>query len=674
LNACQGFNDFSYTYPWVTLTPSVLQLRAHPQWPTLHPAWPADISAVLADSTLLDQRTVVASSPTPNQPPAISISLNPSSSVTVGTSVTFTASTADSDGFVTSVNYLVNGESVGISTAGPTFPITWQPRSSGTFQIAGVATDNGSATATSGALALTATSATSVLTLSSGQTTCPDNYCILLRGTGFDGASYVDVRTLSGPDIVAQYVPGYSDLTLGTEGSLQTLWFSIATPSLRSLLDSEGLRFYVVSPAAGYQFAGPIVVRRIAANAPPAVNLTVSPAGALVAPAQVQLIAAANDNDGAVTRVDFLLGGTLLGSSSAAPYQITLANLAAGTYNFSANAIDNGGAVGVSNPVQVTVASAPQSGCAITVPPGGSIGSAVASVVPPATVCLQGSYTVAQSVNLRSGVTIAGAAASPSGAQVGASASLQGPMFRIPAGTTDVAIENLVAFSNGLQQAQLDAVIVDVSGASRVKLSKLEMSNTYRMTIAINQSSDVLVSESRFSGMGLQDCAACAIGSLWINDSNGVLVEDNVITGRNNGPGGDGGIDCYGSANVVVRRNNLSQTGESAIYSTFGAPGTTACRNISVTDNVITGSNEWGIDMRGLDGAYISGNRVERSKFGAMSMWDIANTQVVGNQMFSNRTSGDRRMCQGINRTGYQLKNTYTGNVGNGTILCNFNP
>ena len=87
---------------------------------------------------------------------------------------------------------------------------------------------------------------------------------------------------------------------------------------------------------------GSIAVQSV--NIPPSVALT-NPVNASVfaAPASFTLTARASDSDGSVTNVEFLRGATVLGNSITPPYSVSVSNLSAGTYTFSAVASDNGG-------------------------------------------------------------------------------------------------------------------------------------------------------------------------------------------------------------------------------------------------------------------------------------------------------------------------------------------
>ena len=94
-------------------------------------------------------------------------------------------------------------------------------------------------------------------------------------------------------------------------------------------------------------------------NQAPTVSITSPAAGAtFTAPASVTISAAASDTDGTVTQVDFYQGSTLLVSDTTSPYGYTWGSVAAGTYQVTAVARDNGGAARTSAAVSVTVNSA----------------------------------------------------------------------------------------------------------------------------------------------------------------------------------------------------------------------------------------------------------------------------------------------------------------------------
>jgi hypothetical protein len=89
-----------------------------------------------------------------NKPPRVSIT-DPvaGASLVMNAPVTITAAATDTEGTVDSVDFLVNGNSIGKVTKSP-FQITWTPTAVGTYELTAVAVDNGGMRATSAAVAV----------------------------------------------------------------------------------------------------------------------------------------------------------------------------------------------------------------------------------------------------------------------------------------------------------------------------------------------------------------------------------------------------------------------------------------------------------------------------------------------------------------------------------------
>src|SRR6266404_2634971 len=80
---------------------------------------------------------------------------------------------------------------------------------------------------------------------------------------------------------------------------------------------------------------GSITVQSV--NVPPTVALTNPPNGSVfAAPASFTLTAKASDSDGSVTNVEFLQGASVVGNIKSLPYSVSVGNLPAGAYAFSA--------------------------------------------------------------------------------------------------------------------------------------------------------------------------------------------------------------------------------------------------------------------------------------------------------------------------------------------------
>ena len=92
-------------------------------------------------------------------------------------------------------------------------------------------------------------------------------------------------------------------------------------------------------------------------NLPPSISIASPAAGAsFTAPANITVTTSAADSDGTVAKVDLLANGTLVGTSTTAPFTIVWNNVAAGSYNLTAVATDNGNASTTSAAVAITVA------------------------------------------------------------------------------------------------------------------------------------------------------------------------------------------------------------------------------------------------------------------------------------------------------------------------------
>jgi hypothetical protein len=93
-----------------------------------------------------------------------------------------------------------------------------------------------------------------------------------------------------------------------------------------------------------------------AGNAAPAVSLTAPASGAsFTAPATIALAATASDTDGSVSAVEFFNGSTLLGADAVAPYELSWADVPAGSYTLTAIATDDDGLSTTSADVTVDV-------------------------------------------------------------------------------------------------------------------------------------------------------------------------------------------------------------------------------------------------------------------------------------------------------------------------------
>ncbi len=91
-------------------------------------------------------------------------------------------------------------------------------------------------------------------------------------------------------------------------------------------------------------------------NTPPTIAITNPQSGAsFAAPASFQISASANDAEGPVTNVEFLVNGVSLGMAQPPTFSVSIQDLAVGNYTLTAIAKDNVGATNVAPPVSITV-------------------------------------------------------------------------------------------------------------------------------------------------------------------------------------------------------------------------------------------------------------------------------------------------------------------------------
>jgi hypothetical protein len=139
----------------------------------------------------------------------------------------------------------------------------------------------------------------------------------------------------------------------------------VAADPYQFVLEAPSARSVVVT-AIAYDDDGetavsaPLILVVEEPNLPPAVTLRVAGhATQFTAPADITLIAEANDSDGSVVRVEFYAQGKRFGEATDAPYQITWQATITGTYSFIAIAFDDEGASVSSSVVTIIVASPP---------------------------------------------------------------------------------------------------------------------------------------------------------------------------------------------------------------------------------------------------------------------------------------------------------------------------
>ncbi|MSU50675.1 MAG: hypothetical protein EXS37_16575, partial [Opitutus sp.] len=353
-------------------------------------AWtPTTAGAVSLTATVLDSAGVSATSPAvavtvANSLPTISLTAPVAGGlVTIGSNVALSATaTAGSVGTIAQVQFLVGTTIVGADTTAP-YSVTWVPSSAGSFSITARVIDSLGNTVTSSAVTVTATSATSV-TL-----TAPANNSTATVGTATTVTASPSA-SLGNTVTSVTFFAGATQIGAAVTAAPYTVAWTPTTAGAVSLTAT-------VLDSAGVSATSPAVAVTVA-NSLPTISLTAPVSGGLVTiGSNVALSATATAGSGGATiaQVQFLVGATIVGADSAAPYSVTWVPSSAGSFSITARAIDSLGNTVTSSAVTVTATSATSvtltapannstatvgTATTVTASPSASLGNSVTSV------------------------------------------------------------------------------------------------------------------------------------------------------------------------------------------------------------------------------------------------------------------------------------------------------
>lgn len=339
-----------------------------------------------------------------NRNPTVSIT-SPSNGTSFdqGTVVTISADASDSDGSITSVEFFVDDVSIGSENKAP-YSMNWTI-GTGSYSLTAKATDNEGAEATSTVINVTGNvvggGGTDVLTIDyfeSGWGNWTDGGGDCRRYTGgtytFEGSAAIGIQDNSG--VASSFyltnslnLTSYDELTLdfsydavSMDNANEDFWLQyydgsqwITVASWARSIDFNNNTFYTESvtiSSRNYTFPSNASVRfmcdasgnaddvyidaiTISASSPVGGSQNQAPTISITSPSNganivdyigntLSIATTASDADGAVSKVDFYQGSTLIGTDNSAPYSINWTISGEGNFSFSAIATDNQGA------------------------------------------------------------------------------------------------------------------------------------------------------------------------------------------------------------------------------------------------------------------------------------------------------------------------------------------
>lgn len=272
--------------------------------------------------------------PTVNMTAPVADSRHPESGTLV-----LAADAADSDGTIAKVDFYSGTVLIGSDLTAP-YTVNWPNVAAGTYSLSAKATDAQGVATTSAALSVTVVT----VPLPTVSISAPDNNASYFAPASFtltanaavSGDTISKVEYISGPNLV------------GT---------ATAAPYAVSLTNI-GIGTYLVSARAtgalgGTAMSAPVTLV-VNANRAPVLTFEASPANA-AAPAVIAFNASASDSDGSIAKVEFFNGDTLLATVTQAPYSYVWNGVGINSYQLTARATDNLGAVTTSIARTVTV-------------------------------------------------------------------------------------------------------------------------------------------------------------------------------------------------------------------------------------------------------------------------------------------------------------------------------
>jgi hypothetical protein len=275
-----------------------------------------------------------------NTPPTVSIT-SPASGANyvTGATVAIAATAADVDGTVASVEFFVDGTSIGVKT---TAPYTANYTSvAGSHTLTAKATDNSGATTTSAPVTINVSN------------NIPPTVSITAPA---NGANYMTGDVVSITATAADADGTVASVEFFVDGA--SIGVKTTAPYTASYTSVAGAHTITAKATdnLGAITTSSVVNINVANNQPPTVAITAPANGAsFTAPAVVNITANAADADGTVASVEFFVNGVSIGVVTTAPYQTNWTSVI-GSASITAKATDNKGAVTTSAPVLINIA------------------------------------------------------------------------------------------------------------------------------------------------------------------------------------------------------------------------------------------------------------------------------------------------------------------------------
>ncbi|MFD2203318.1 Ig-like domain-containing protein [Shivajiella indica] len=280
----------------------------------------------------------------PNVVPTVSITSPSSGAIFMeGSDIKIEANASDSDGRIVKVEFYNGNTLLGTSTTSP-YSITWSKPLAGTYTLTAKAFDEKNATTVSAPRKIVVEKPNQLPNVT---ITSPKSGDKILEGT--EVSIQVNASDADGTIIKVEFYNGTTLLGTVTTAPYIFKWDKPAagnyTLTAKAFDNKNGA---TVSAAVNVTIEKP--------NVAPTVSITSPKNGDLfVEGTDIKIEANAADSDGKITKVEFYRSGTLIGTSTTAPYSITWSKAFVGKFALTAKAFDDKNASTVSSVVNIEV-------------------------------------------------------------------------------------------------------------------------------------------------------------------------------------------------------------------------------------------------------------------------------------------------------------------------------
>ncbi|MEO8847685.1 MAG: Ig-like domain-containing protein [Casimicrobiaceae bacterium] len=283
------------------------------------------------------------------RPPAV-VLLAPAqgSSIAVKNAISLLSAVEAGDAAITHVDYSVDGIVVATTVAQP-YSTTWTPSATGTHTVTSVAYDAGGRLASSGPASISVTA--------DGlppPDSLPPSPTVALTLPAND-AEFVDGDPVQFAANASQPSGSIARVDFKANGTViastaKAPWTAAWTPSV----GTYSIAASALSDKGTTSTSATATIRVLAA--PTEITLSAPPRGSNFYPGDViALLPAMMHVSGSVTRLEYYVDGTLIGSTNSAPYELEWDADLPGTHEIIARVYDSAGNTGTSAPIQIAV-------------------------------------------------------------------------------------------------------------------------------------------------------------------------------------------------------------------------------------------------------------------------------------------------------------------------------